>query len=466
MHDRRPIRASWVVASALLVAGCGHSGGHQATSKSTTSSSSSVATTSTTATGAATWLTYHRDLARTGNDPNEPAVSGVSRSWRSVLDGQVYAEPLVDQGHVFAATEHDTVYSLLATTGGVAWSTNLGTPMPGAALPCGNIDPSGVTGTPVIDPVAGVIWVVAFVQPGVHQLLSLSLADGRVLSRRAIALPGVNPLAEQQRGALTIEDGNVYAPFGGLYGDCGNYKGFVVSFSTAGSASQTTYAVPTAKEGAIWAPPGPVIDGQGNLLVATGNSASDHTYDKGDSVIRLSPTLQEEDSFAPSNWVQLNEGDLDLGSVAPTLVGGDLVFQIGKEGVGYLLKADHLGGVGGQLYSAKVCPSGAFGGTAVENSLVVVPCKEGLVAVQIGSAGSFSTLWSASLSAPGSPVIAAGMVWVVISSGHLVGLSEKTGKVVLTELVGSGTTSFPSLAIAGGQIFAQGGNAIVSFGGI
>jgi outer membrane protein assembly factor BamB len=92
-------------------------------------------------------------------------VSAVSQAWRAKLDGQVYAEPLVDGDQVIAATENDTVYSLDVSTGQVVWSTSLGAPMPGSALPCGNIDSSGVTGTPVIDLTDGVVWVVAFVEP-------------------------------------------------------------------------------------------------------------------------------------------------------------------------------------------------------------------------------------------------------------------------------------------------------------
>jgi hypothetical protein len=38
--------------------------------------------------------------------------------------------------------------------------------------------------------------------------------------------------------------------------------------------------------------------------------------------------------------------------------------------------------------------------------------------------------------------------------------------VVLTKPVGPEVTSFPSLAVAGGRLFAQGGTSIVAFGGI
>ena len=65
-----------------------------------------------------------------------------------------------------------------------------------------------------------------------------------------------------------------------------------------------------------------------------------------------------------------------------------------------------------------------------------------------------------------APVIAAGRVWAVTRTGQLAELNEQTGAVVLTEPVGSGATSFPSLAVAGGRLFAQGGTSIVAFGGV
>lgn len=434
-------------------------------SSATTNAPNGPATSDTTPAAASQWLTYHGDIARSGNGASEPNVSAVGQAWRAQLDGQVYAEPLVEGDRVIAVTENDTVYSLDVATGQIVWSTSLGTPIPGSALPCGNIDPSGITGTPVIDLTDGVVWVVAFVQPGQHELVAVNLTDGRVRSRQPITLPGVDELAEQQRGALTLEHGNVYIPFGGLFGDCGQYRGFVVSFPTTGSGAQATFTVPTPRQGAIWAPPGPVIDSAGSLFVATGNGASASTYDEGDSVIALSPALQVLGTFAPSNWVQLNQNDLDLGSVSPTLVDGE-IFQIGKEGVGYLLDANDLGGIGGQLSAGQVCSAQAFGGTAVDGSVIIVPCRDGLKAVQVEPNHTFRIAWSQPSVVASAPVVAAGRVWAVTRNGQLAELNEQTGAVVLTEAVGSEATSFPSLAVAGGRLFAQGGSTIVAFGGI
>src|SRR5215467_6115289 len=98
------------------------------------------------------WTTYHGDNSRSGSGgPNQ--VSCANEGWQSpLLDGRVYAEPLAFGGKIIVATENNSVYALNSLNGDILWRTHLGEPIPGNSLPCGNIDPSGITGTPVIDP--------------------------------------------------------------------------------------------------------------------------------------------------------------------------------------------------------------------------------------------------------------------------------------------------------------------------
>ena len=182
------------------------------------------------------WPTYHRDLSRSADDPSSPSLRSAQRVWVSAsLDGQVFAEPLVIGTWVFVATEHDSMYALDARSGRTLWRTHLGEPVPRSGLPCGDIDPLGITGTPVADAQAGRLWLVAFVQPGRHELVSLDLADGSVRSRRSIDPPGADPRALQQRAALALSLGVVYAAFGGLFGDC--------EPTTVGSSARAPMAV-------------------------------------------------------------------------------------------------------------------------------------------------------------------------------------------------------------------------------
>lgn len=103
---------------------------------------------------------------------------------------------------------------------------NLGTPIPLADLGCGDIDPSGITSTPVADLTTGRLYVVARVQPNHHELFVLDIQSGTVLSHRPIDPPGADPRFQQQRSALVISNGRVYIAFGGLFGDCGSYYGW------------------------------------------------------------------------------------------------------------------------------------------------------------------------------------------------------------------------------------------------
>src|ERR1041385_2229131 len=65
----------------------------------------------TNASSATNWLMYHRDLAHTGSIPSA-AKATIRPDWTSVsLDGQVYAEPLIEGNRVFVATENNSIYS-------------------------------------------------------------------------------------------------------------------------------------------------------------------------------------------------------------------------------------------------------------------------------------------------------------------------------------------------------------------
>jgi polyvinyl alcohol dehydrogenase (cytochrome) len=378
----------------------------------------------------ADWPVYHGNGARTGVAGAFPTLgAGLSRAWSAALDGAVYAEPLGVGGRVIVATEGDSVYALDPTTGGVAWRRHLGTPVPLSSLPCGNINPLGITGTPVYDASNGSLFVVAEVTGPQHVLFALDARSGAVRWSRVVDLAGDDPSTHQQRAALALGNGYVYIGFGGLAGDCGAYQGEVVGVPASGSGATIAYRVPVAREGAVWATGGPVFDARGNLYVSIGNGSSTTTYDGSDSVVELSPTLQLLSRFAPAQWAQDNANDADLGSLSPVLVTGGWVFIAGKSGLGYVLRQGALGDIGGQVASKAVCA--AFGGAAQVGATVYVPCSSGLQVVQIGSDGSIALGWHTSSGATGPPVVGGGAVWSLsIASGELFALSPATGGVL------------------------------------
>ena len=413
----------------------------------------------------ADWLTYAHDAGRTGNAPKAATAAALRPLWTShTLDGAVYAQPLVFGKEVVVATENDSVYALSEDRGTILWRRHVGAPVPGHDLPCGNIDPSGITGTPVIDPASATVFVVAFLDPGVHELLAISARTGEVVARTPVDPSGADPLVEQQRGALTLADGLVYVPFGGLYGDCGPYHGWIVAMPTSRAGHMRSYRVPTGRAGGIWAPSGLTLGADGDLYAATGNSDATGTFDFGDSVLRLSPELQLLDYFAPSEWATLNAGDGDLGSVGPALVRGDLVFQVGKQGVGYLLAAGRLGGIGGERFSGQVCGVGAFGATASAGSSIFVPCADGLAALRLHHGASFTVVWRGPSFDAGPPILAGEVVWCVdIGGGVLYGFDAASGRVISRVSIGP-VSHFTSPVVSGGELFVAATSRVLAYG--
>jgi hypothetical protein len=417
-----------------------------------------------TAGASSTWPTYHGDNGRSGNASGEPSLFPTLQHWTSPdLDGQIYAEPLLVAGRVVVATENDSLYGLDPRTGHVVWQTHVGTPVPLANLPCGNIDPLGITGTPAEDPATGTVYAVAEVTGPAHLLVAVDAATGAVRFTRPFDPPGMSPDVQQQRASVLVANGRVYALYGGLDGDCGNYHGWVVGSNLDGSGSLIWYQTPGSEDG-MWAPGGAAIDGAGNLLVATGNGSSTTTYDHGDSVIRLSPTLAEEDHFAPANWAADNGSDSDLGSDGPLPVAaGQLVFQVGKEQTGYLLHEAALGGIGGQAFEAQVCFS--IGESAYVDPYIYVPCNGSLQALRLNAAGpSFSPAWSVAGGFFGPPIVAGGAVWSVDQDGRLVGVDPASGAIRFDQNIGA-VTHFTTPTAAGGLLLVAATTHIVAFTG-
>jgi hypothetical protein len=444
------------------------------------------------------WPTYHHDDAHTGFDASQPTALGATTGWTASLDAAVYAEPLVYQGIVYAATLNNSVYALNQTDGSVVWSRNLRAPETTGWL-CGNVSPQGILGTPVIDPATGRIYVATFGSDDVYRLEGLNLTTGAPELTTVITTPtpGFDWTIQQERGALAVRNGFVYVPFGGRAGDCGNYHGYVYAVPTNGGVVTSFYQTPGSGSG-FWNAGGMVVDDStGNVFNTSGNGVASgcnanpdgSPVYENDAVVAFSPTLAHLGAFMPQDW-QANwcSNDQDLGSASMALIGPTLAFQAGKWGNGFLVNPQSLAGLDGQLYPSPapaayspvdVCfgnhSDANFGSYAYAVPYLYLSCDgHGLVGLKVTTtapvsfsacdAACASPTWTAGgTTSFGPPIVAGGTVWAVSTGGGgLFGFDVSTGAKIF-QSGGFGATHFTTPAEAGGQIFVGSDTMIRSF---
>ena len=292
---------------------------------------------------------HHKHESRDGLylDPlfTPAAAANLTRdlNFDGTIVGNVYTQPLFLDATsspigpiVIVATESNNVYALNATTGAIVWQRNVGTPIT-SGLPCGNINPVGITGTPVIDIASRTLFFDAEVSGLGHQIFSLNGDTGAINAGWPVtlntAVPGFDSSAQSERAALVIVGNTLYVPYGGRFGDCGNYRGRLVGVQMNNPASVQSFATTSTRAG-IWGPGGVASDGT-NTFVTTGNGAGGTTWSGSEAVIRLLPgpsfSGSTTDFWAPTNWASLDGSDTDLGGSGPILVDvpGATAFRLG-----------------------------------------------------------------------------------------------------------------------------------------
>ncbi len=421
------------------------------------------------------WLGYHGGANGAGVAVGLGGFHTSVPKWTSsVLDGQVYGEPLVFRDEVIVATENDSVYALSTVDGRVLWHKHLGPAVPAHLLPCGNISPLvGITGTPVIDPARREVFALDFElgpHGPVHFLYGLGLARGALMLREALRTPSADQTPYLNRSALALSRGEVIYSFGGNYGDCGNYHGVVGALSEIAPSRATSYVVdssPGQREGAIWmGGAAPAVDAAGNVWVSSGNgsvTSAGQPYDHSDAVLELSPSMKLASYFTPSNWYQDNAADADLGS-EPALMADGLAVATGKSGHIYLLRVAHLGGVGGQVSMIDShCGDVLVGGVAIEGHTVFLPCMAGTEAALVTSSpATIKIIWHASVGS-GPPIVAGARVWTIGSDGVLYGLNPRSGAVMQRASLGPEANHFATPSVGAGMLLAPLARGVVAF---
>src|SRR5437016_8081424 len=167
-------------------------------------------------------LQHHNDAARSGVyvDPalTRTAVRGLRQdgSFNAPLQSSVYAQPLYWDGGdggqdlLIVATQRNQVIAFDPLSGARIWARTLAAPAPRSQLPCGNIDPLGITGTPIIDAPRKLMFVDAMTSGPRHRIYAVSLTDGSVSGTPIdldASVPGFSSPVHNQRGALALLNG-------------------------------------------------------------------------------------------------------------------------------------------------------------------------------------------------------------------------------------------------------------------
>jgi hypothetical protein len=470
-------------------------------------------------------LQYHKDARRSGNYADAAftrtaaAMLKKDTTFTAMVAGPTYAQPLYFEGGpggkdlVITATEQNEVTAFNAADAMVVWRKTLAPPVSAGLACAGSITPLGVTGTPVIDAASRTLFVAAMTAGPKHQIFALSLDDGSprmgwpvdVSTMKAGTL-AFSSSEENQRGALVIVNNTLFVPYGGLFGDCGNYHGWVIGVPIGNPSAPVAFATKAHAAG-IWATSGLASDGK-SVFAATGNSMSDGgflgssppTWGHGNAILRLAPDLttiaesQTKDFFAAQNWASLDAGDLDVGGSGPILFSvpgatpSDLAMALGKGGVAYLLSVDNLGGMGGML-QMKMVTSGnliqsAAAYTTATGTFVAFRAAQpvqgcatgsgnlGALKVEKGAPPTMSVAWCAGGSSTGSPIVtttdgmAESVVWLV-AGGKLLGFNGETGAPIYNgggaaDAVGT-VNKFQTPMVAHGRMFIAASNQIVAY---
>ena len=378
---------------------------------------------------------------------------------------------------IYFATENDTVYavdadSISGTTATVLWSKSL---VPSGEAPatdeqsggaCGNVSPTGVEGTPVIDRGRNAIYAVAKTMNSntnttqYFRIHALNLTNGNELfggpTTISATYPGTggnasggvvtfSPRDQSNRPGLLEAGGNIYVAFGGQAGDCGLYSGFLFSYNADTLAQGDAIDLnPNSAQGGMWnSGASPSADAAGSVYVATANTGDDNSIGPNDypiSVVRLtdSGTLAVADYFTPYNAETLDQDDLDMGSagvlILPDLKDSESVVHqyavaAGKDGNMYVLNRDNMGqyhmSTNDTVQTIKINGSGAakenYSTPAYfNNNVYVCPSSETLKAFSISNAQLATTATMSTTAAIGTSgfTISAngtsnGIVWAI-----------------------------------------------------
>jgi len=352
-----------------------------ATNTNCTIKATSTANSSNTGTATASVTVVNYTIRKNGTDgtgvqsseltltPASVSSGKFGQLWSRGLDGPIWGQPLYMNGLsvggkvrnvVYVTTANDSVYALDADTGTELWKKSFlssgVTAVPTTVTKVSTV--TGILSTPVIDPIKQAIFVVAETSENnatyfPHRLHALSLITGSELTTEPelISDPDLEPIMKFQRPGLLLANGTIYVGFGSIE-DRSPYHGLLFAFDENTLKQKEVFNVAPAGQGGLWmSGASPEADSEGNIYISTGNG-SVGTNNFGESIVKLSPSLQELDYFTPYNYATYDTNDLDIGSGSMILVpdqNGPFPHEIiacGKPTPIYVINRDAFGGLG------------------------------------------------------------------------------------------------------------------------
>jgi hypothetical protein len=351
-------------------------------------------------------LTYHNDIARTGQNLTEttltpalvrPANFGVLR--KLAVTGQIDGQPLylsqlqignAKHNAVFVATEHGLMYAFDADTGAQLWVSSLmgsGETPSNPVYGCNQVEPEiGISSTPVINrtgPQSGAIYAVAMSMDASGQyyqrIHALDVTTGAELAGSPQLIQATyqnssghtskfDPTVHKERAALLLLNGTLYTTWSS-HCDTPPYGGWIIAYDA--KTLQQTGALNLAADNdggagpAIWqGAGGPAADPQGNIYILAANGTFDTALDAngfpskgnyGNSFVKITVAngaLSVADYFTMWQAVTESSMDRDLGSSAPLVLPDQtapdgsvkhLAIGGGKDGNLYVVDRDNMG---------------------------------------------------------------------------------------------------------------------------
>jgi outer membrane protein assembly factor BamB len=450
---------------------------------------------------AADWPTFNGNASRSAwlnadRSIDRHNVQSLHVKWVAKLDAVADSTPIFVKhirnhaGKVTAMlfqTDHlGTTYGIDAGSGSILWRFRTS-------------GPKITDSTPALDPAGSAIYV-----PGVDGYVhKVDAATGSELQARGFPVQiTLMPDLEKDASPLNVANGYLYAATSGYFGDAPPYDGHVVAVRLSDGKTNVFNSLCSHKHklltgsdcssvrSGIWARAGVVVDPDasmsGRVYFASGNGPFAPTQDYGDSAVALSADGRAfQDSFTPSNYVQLQDEDLDLGSTAPAILPAItksltplMAVQGGKGQVLDLLDRTHMGGVGGELQSVSL-PTELFTAPAVWRDdsgltqvfLGLLPGRSEVMALTLKTDGQghsrLRPAWTATVGGT-SPVVINGIV-LVAASGVLSALDSRTGSVLWSSTSPSAGGTIGSIhwqspiAVDGGVYISDGAGNLTAY---